>query len=111
DGDGGELLQAVEDEIERLRGGEVGEDGVERRLDAEEEGGGQKDDDIERENDIGDAQDVALPADEQGGDLGAIEHRSATDGEADARAEEKPAKHRGEEFVRRDIGEGHGGEA
>src|SRR5689334_8444785 len=56
DDDGRVLLDAVEQEVYRLRRGDVGENRVERRLDAEEEGGGREDEDVEDENHVADAQ-------------------------------------------------------
>src|SRR3712207_7936541 len=68
-----------------LRRGEVGQDRVERRLDAEEEGGGREDEDVEDEDHVADAQERAALADEERRDLGAVEHGAAADGEAEDR--------------------------
>ena len=54
-------------------------------------------------------------ADEQRGDLGAVEHRAAADGQADPGAEEEAAEHRGQHQVGRHVRVGnereHDGEA
>ena len=50
DGDRGVLLDAVEQEVERLRRGDVGEDRVEGGIDAQEERGRQEDDDVQAED-------------------------------------------------------------
>src|SRR5215212_351475 len=99
DDDGRVLLQAVEQEVDGARGGEVGEDGVERRLDAEEEGRGREDEDVEDEDHVADAQQRAALADEERRDLGAVQHRAAADGESYPRAYEEAAEDGREKFV------------
>ena len=54
DRDGGVLVDAVEDEIERLRRRQVGEDRIERRLDAEHRHRGQEEHDVEAEDHVAD---------------------------------------------------------
>ena len=47
---------------------------------------------------------ATAPADEQGGDLGAVEDGAAADGKANARAEKEPAEYRRQQQVVRDVG-------
>src|SRR5919198_6557197 len=111
DEDGRVLLYAVDEEVDRLGGGEVCEDGVEGRLDAEEEGGGGENEDVEEEDHVADPQQVAAAADEQRRDLRAVEHRAAADGEPNACADEEAAEDGCQELVGRDVGEADEGEA
>ena len=52
----------------------------------------------------------AALADQQRGDLGAVEHRAAAHRQADARADEEAAEDRRQQQVGRDVGKVHGGE-
>ena len=56
DGDRGVLLEAVDDEVQRPRGREVGQDRVKARLDAEHRHRHDEQDDVEDENDFADLQ-------------------------------------------------------
>src|SRR5919197_4870641 len=105
------LLYAVDEEVDRLGGGEVGEDGVEGRLDAEEEGGGGENEEVEEEDPVAALEQVAAAADEQLRDLRAVEHRAAADGEPNACADEEAAEDGGQELVGGDVGEVYEGEA
>ena len=51
-----------------------------------------------------DLEQVTALADQQRGDLGAVEHRAAAHREADAGADEEAAEHRGEQPIRRHVG-------
>ena len=104
DGDRREFLEAVDDEVERARGGDVGEDRVERLLDAEQLHRGEEEHDVEDQDDVADLEQVAALADQQRGDLRAVEDRAAADGEADARADEEPAEDRRQHQVVGDVG-------
>src|SRR6185503_18403795 len=64
DGDRRELLDAVQDEIEGARRGDVGEDRIERRLDAEDRHRGQEQHDVEAEDHVADLEHGAALADE-----------------------------------------------
>ena len=60
--------------------------------------------------DITDSWDVAPPADEQGSDLGAIEHCPSTHGESYPGTDEQATKDCGQHQVRCDVGIWKGGE-
>jgi hypothetical protein len=101
----------VEQEVNGLRRGEVGEDGVEGGFDAEEEGRRREDEDVEDEDDVADAEQAAALAHQQCRDLGAVQHRAAADGEPDAGADEEAAEDGRQELVGRHVGEVDEGEA
>ena len=71
-------------------------------LDAEHRHRDEKQDDVESENHVADAQQRAALADEQRRDLGSVEHRPAAHGETDARAEKESAEHGVEQAILRD---------
>ena len=82
-----------------LRRSDVRQDGVESALDAEDGDGCEKEQHVEAENHVADLQQVGALADEQRGDLRAVEHRAAAHGQTDAGADEEAAEDGGEHQV------------
>ncbi len=84
---------------------DIGEDRIERRLDAEQSHRGEEQRDVEEEDDVADLEQRAPLADEEGRDLGPVEDRAAAHGQADAGADEEPAEDGGQQQVRRHVRE------
>ena len=97
--DRGEFLDAMDDEVEGPRRREIGEDGIERGFDAEHRHRHDEEDDVESENHIAYAEERAALADQQRGDLRAIEDRAAANRESDASAEKKSAENRVQQTI------------
>ena len=111
DRDRGVFLDAVQQEVERLGRGDIGQNRIETLLDAQEKRGAQEDDDVQPQDDVADAKDVASLADQERRDVGAVQDGAAAHGQPHSRSEEETAEDGGQQLVGRDVGKMNGRKA
>lgn len=81
------LFDAVNDEVNGLRGGDIRQNRIESRFDSEKIHRGEKNKNVKNQNDIADFQQMAVAADEQSRDFRAVQNRAAANRQTDARAD------------------------